>query len=201
MNGTEERRVLTSQDGSFELRDARPGVWRIIVPSVQLPTMHLVEGDSVRTVDLPVGTSTNVDVRILPRQRKVLPLDAVPGTPAVIPPSVALPPIARPAAAAEKPSAPAPVAVALVAAAALPTPNPNAAPKSPNAPAIRPTKKPVVRPAPPTVQKPVMPNQAAVPTLPFPTLSQSFSPFAIQAPINAACPFSGALTVAATCRR
>src|SRR5262249_32776025 len=31
VNGREERRTLSHPDGSFELRDARPGVWRVSI--------------------------------------------------------------------------------------------------------------------------------------------------------------------------
>jgi hypothetical protein len=81
VNGTEERRAVSDTGGWFELRDARPGSWRIIVPSAQLPAQHYVQGDSVRVVELAMGATRVIEINVLPRQRKILPLDAAPTQP------------------------------------------------------------------------------------------------------------------------
>ncbi|MEP6619076.1 MAG: carboxypeptidase-like regulatory domain-containing protein [bacterium] len=85
INGTEERRVVSDSGGWFELRDARPGTWRVVVPTSELPAQHFVEGDSVRIVDLAAGATSNIEINVRPRQRRILPLDAVPTIPPMIP--------------------------------------------------------------------------------------------------------------------
>jgi hypothetical protein len=69
---------LTRADGSFELRDARPGVWRVIMSASDLPKEHVVDGDSVRVVDLARGGTAQLELRVIPRERRILPLDAPP---------------------------------------------------------------------------------------------------------------------------
>lgn len=89
MNGSEERRVLTNADGVFELRDARPGMWRVVVSAAQLPAQTYVDGDTVRVVDLEVGGSQGLEINVIPRDRKILPLDDAPIKPIgpIIPPA------------------------------------------------------------------------------------------------------------------
>jgi hypothetical protein len=91
MNGSEERRVISDSSGWFEIADARPGLWRIVVPSAQLPPLHFVQGDSVRVVDLQAGGTQTIELNIMPKQRKILPLDVLPNqspksTPIPLPP-------------------------------------------------------------------------------------------------------------------
>jgi hypothetical protein len=95
MNGAEERRVLSDSSGWFEVSDARPGMWRIVIPSSQLPALHFIEGDSVRVVDLQAGATQTIEVNVMPRQRKILPLDVLPNqSPKSIP--LPLPPAITP---------------------------------------------------------------------------------------------------------
>ncbi|HTR79111.1 MAG TPA: NEW3 domain-containing protein [Gemmatimonadaceae bacterium] len=87
-NGSEERHVLSASDGSFELDNARPGLWRVAVSNAGLPTQHVVQGDTVRVVDLAVGATATVQISVVPRQRKILPLDTIiPKPPTIKPPA------------------------------------------------------------------------------------------------------------------
>ncbi|HXT13992.1 MAG TPA: NEW3 domain-containing protein [Gemmatimonadaceae bacterium] len=102
MNGAEERHAITGPDGTFELHDARPGMWQLIVPTSQLPSQTFVDGDSVRVIDVSPGEQKALELKILPRQRKILPLDAPPaaepaGSPKPKMPSLAAPITSRPA--------------------------------------------------------------------------------------------------------
>ena len=75
-NGSEFRRVLTDRDGRFSFADVRPGTWRVVLATSQIPRFHRVlDGES--EVLLTPGARATAEFDVLPVRRPVTLLPSV----------------------------------------------------------------------------------------------------------------------------
>ncbi|MGH7617018.1 MAG: hypothetical protein ACREPM_07320 [Gemmatimonadaceae bacterium] len=209
-NGSEERRALTRPDGSFELRDARPGVWRVTVAAASLPRDHVVEGDSVRVIDLAAGATQQVELRVTPRVRKILPLDAAPSASPKVQPN-APPNVQRKVQPDRQPTVQPTVPTRLPSVSSTPSRGAVRTRDSLAAPSEIVVKaKPPVTKAKPlvTVKASVRATQpspkppAPIAPRPIPQLSMSWSPLVAETSMRSRCPLGAAIlpALATTCR-
>ncbi len=70
-NGAETISATTASDGSFEVRKLRPGNWTVTAQSSALPDYHSLEQETY-TVTLTPGDTANIQLRVVPRARRLL---------------------------------------------------------------------------------------------------------------------------------
>jgi hypothetical protein len=77
-NGKETRRTNTDEDGKFRFMDLVPGRWTLMLFNENLPDNHFYETEKIE-IEVHNGESKNIDVRVLPRIRKIQFIDHSPG--------------------------------------------------------------------------------------------------------------------------
>jgi len=78
-NQYDMKRTVTDRLGQFAFYEIRPGKWNLKIKAQNLPQNHYIE-KSAYSLDLQPGSTKTIDVRILPRQRKIKMLTTNPKT-------------------------------------------------------------------------------------------------------------------------
>ena len=69
-NGSEVYRVFTSQDGTFDFEDLRPGQWKVKVYDRGVPKGYKIETDEF-TINLLSEQIASINVKVLKQSRMI----------------------------------------------------------------------------------------------------------------------------------